>query len=133
MLHGSSDELVHICMHLSTAMAEKSANMVAEPGYGLRTGAGDDAAGFMEDVARELKEVRKLVELLVRSERRGQLKDEVAARRLERMEKEMEEDEDMEHDASLEEAVEDTDKFVSIVVDRWFVSKGYGFGKVQTG
>ena len=77
-----------------------------------------------------VQEVQKLVDFFVRHERHVELKTEVAARRLESMEKEKDEEED---EANLDEAVKDNFKVSKMVVDKWFVGEVFGFGKVKTG
>ena len=93
----------------------------------------DDVASDMSDVKNELAHVRELLGVLVRRERRAETKTEIAARRLDRMEREQHEADDAEHEASLEEALSNQSKAVKVVVDKWFVDKGYGFGKAPTG
>ena len=93
----------------------------------------DDVASDMSDVKNELAHVRELLGVLVRRERRTETKTEIAARRLDRMEREQHEADDAEHEASLEEALSNQSKAVKVLVDKWFVDKGYGFGKAQTG
>ena len=48
-------------------------------------------------------------------------------------EREKDEEEDQEHEANLEEALADKTKAVKLVVDKWFVDRGFGFGKALTG
>ena len=66
-------------------------------------------------------------------ERKVDTQTEVATRRLERLEREKDEEEDQEHEANLEEALADKTKAVKLVVGKWFVDRGFGFGKVPTG
>ena len=40
---------------------------------------------------------------------------------------------DEEREASLEEALADHTKVVKLTVDKWFVDKGYGFGRAHGG
>ena len=93
----------------------------------------DDILSEMRDVKTELLQVRELVGVLVRGERCAEVKTEVAARRLERMEREKDEADDAEHEAELQEALEIQAKAVKLVVDKWFVDRGFGFGKTTTG
>ena len=86
----------------------------------------------VEHVKKDLKEARKMLEFLVRRERKVDTLAEVATRRLERLERE-EDEEDREHETNLEEALVDKTKVVKLVVDKWFVDRGFGFGKVHTG
>ena len=87
----------------------------------------------LRDVKNELTEVRELVGILVRRERSAETKAEIAARRLDRMEREQHEVDDAEHEANLQEALTNQSKAVKVLVDKWFVDKGYGFGKAPTG
>ena len=54
-------------------------------------------------------------------------------KKLERLEKERDEQDDKEREVSLKEALADKTRVVKLVVDKWFVDKGFGFGKVPTG
>ena len=92
----------------------------------------DDVMLEMRDVKSELLQVRELVGVLVRRERCADVKTEVAARRLDRMEREKDEAEDGEHEAELQEALENQAKAVKLVVNKWFVDRGFGFGKTTT-
>ena len=74
-----------------------------------------------------------MVEFLVRRERKLDVKSDVAVRRLERLEREHSQLEDEEREASLQDALADRTKVVKLVVDKWFVDKGFGFGKAPTG
>ena len=49
------------------------------------------------------------------------------------MEREQTEADDAEHEANLQEALANQSKAVRVVVDKWFVDKGYGFGKAPKG
>ena len=93
----------------------------------------DDILLEVRDVKSELLQVRELVGVLVRRERHAEVKTEVAARRLERMEREKDDVDDAEHEADLDEALENQAKAVRLVVDKWFVDRGFGFGKTATG
>ena len=85
------------------------------------------------DVKSELLHVRELVGVLVRRERCAETNAEIASRRLERMEREKDDADDAEHEVELEEALADQTKAVRLVVDKWFVDRGFGFGKTSTG
>ena len=85
------------------------------------------------DWTQDLREIRRMVEFLVRRERKLDVKADVAVRRLERLEKEHSQQEDEEHEASLPDALADRTKVVKLVVNKWFVDKGFGFGRVPTG
>ena len=92
-----------------------------------------DVASDMSDVKNELAHVREMVGVLVRRERSAEHKAEAATRRLDRMEREQTEADDAEHEANLQEALANQSKAVKVLVDKWFVDKGYGFGKAPTG
>ena len=85
------------------------------------------------DWTQDLREIRRMVEFLVRRERKLDVKADVAVRRLARLEKEYSQQEDEEYEASLPDALADRTKVVKLVVDKWFVDKGFGFGRVPTG
>ena len=74
-----------------------------------------------------------MIEFLVQRERKLEVKTNVAARRLERLERESSQPEDEEREASLEEALADHAKVEKLTVDKWFVDKGFGFGKAPSG
>ena len=93
----------------------------------------DDVASAMTDVKNELAHVRELLGVLVRRERFTETETEIAARRLDRMEREQYEADDAEHEANLQEAFTIESKAVKVVVDKWFADNGYGFGKAPTG
>ena len=93
----------------------------------------DDLASEMTDVKNDPVHVRELLGVLVRRERYAETKTEIAARRLDRMEREQDEADDAEHEANLQEALSSQSKAVKVLVDNWFVDKGYGFGKAPTG
>ena len=93
----------------------------------------DDVASEMTDVKNDLAHVRELLGVLVRRERCAETKTEIAVRRLDRMEREQHEADDAEHEANLQEALSSQSKAVKVLVDKWFVDKGYGFGKAPTG
>ena len=92
-----------------------------------------DVASDMSDVKNEIAHVREMVGVLVRRERSAEHKAEAATRRLDRMEREQTEADDAEHEANLQEALANQSKAVKVLVDKWFVDKGYGFGKAPTG
>ena len=87
----------------------------------------------LRDMKNELMQVRELVGIVVRRERSAETKAEIAARRLDRMEREQHDVADAEHEANLQEALTNQSKAVKVLVDKWFVDKGYGFGKAPTG
>ena len=76
---------------------------------------------------------RRMVEFLVHRERKLDVKADVAIRRLERLGKENLQLEDEALEASLQDALADTTKVAKLLVDKWFVDKGFGFGKVPSG
>ena len=81
----------------------------------------------------DLREIRRMVEFLVRRERKLDVKADVAIWRLERLERENLQLEDEVLESSLPEALADKNKVVKLFVDKWFVDKGFDFGKVPTG
>ena len=85
------------------------------------------------DWTQDLREIRRMVEFLVRRERKLDVKADVAVRRLARLEKEHSQLDDEEREASLPDPLADRTKVVKLVVDKWFVDKGFGFGRVPTG
>ena len=93
----------------------------------------DDILSEIRDVKTELLQVRELVGVLVRRERHAEVKTEVAARKLDRMEREKDDADDAEREADLQEALTDQSKVVKLIVDKWFVDKGFGFGRTTTG
>ena len=88
----------------------------------------DNTEAGMECVREDLKEMRKMLEFLGRRARKVDVKTEVAVKKLERLVKERDEQDDKEREASLKEALTDKTRVVKLVVD-----KGFGFGKVPTG
>ena len=95
----------------------------------------DVSAGVKSDITwtKELTEIRQMVEFLVRRERKLDVKTDMAVRRLERLEREQDEQDDHDREASMTEALADKTKVVKLVVDKWFVDKGFGFGRSPTG
>ena len=67
------------------------------------------------DWTQDLREIRRVVEFLVRRERKLDVKADVAVRRLERLEKEHSQLEDEEREASLPDALPDRTKVVMLV------------------
>ena len=61
------------------------------------------------------------------------MKTDVVVRSFQRLEKENDEQEGEEHEAGLSEAFADKSKVAKLVVDKWFVDRSFGLGKVQTG
>ena len=82
----------------------------------------------MKDVKSELLHVRELI-----GEKCAETRAEIAARRLDRLEQEQDEQDDKESEANLQEALSDKTKAVKLVIDKWFVDKVFGFGRVPTG
>ena len=78
----------------------------------------------LEDVAKDVQQVMKLVKLLVRRQRKVDMKTDVAVRRLERLKRETDEKDDQKHEASLTDALADKSKVVKLVVDKWFCPQG---------
>ena len=93
----------------------------------------DVSTGVKSDITWTKELIRQMVEFLVRRERKLDAKTDVAVRRLERLEREQDEQDDHDREASMTEALADKTKVVKLVVDKWFVDRGFGFGKVPTG
>ena len=87
----------------------------------------------IRDLKSDLVHIRALLGVLVRKERSAEAKAEIAARRLNRMERERDQESEAECEATLEEALADHSKVVRVIVDKWFVDKGFGFGKTPSG
>ena len=100
-------------------LVQVAPNMVA--------GGSHPQATMDQEWAKELREIRRMVEFLVHRERKLDVKTDVAARRLVRLGRESSQLKDEERGASLEEAHTDHTKVVKLTVDKWFVGKGYGF------
>ena len=114
-------------------MEEDTCVHAVVPASSLAHGEHDDTKSEMECLREELKEMKKMLQFLVRRERKVDMKTEVAAKKLQRLEKEREEEDDKERETSLMESLDDKTKVVKLVVVKWFVDKGFGFGKVATG
>ena len=69
----------------------------------------------------ELLHDREPIGVLVRKERCAETREEIAARRLDRLEREQDEQDDKEREANLQEALDDKTKVVKLVIDKWFV------------
>ena len=93
----------------------------------------DDMVSEIRDIKSDLVHIRELLGVLVRKERFAEAKAEIAARRLNRMERERDQESEAECEVTLEEALADHSKVVRVIVDKWFVDRGFGFGKVPTG
>ena len=87
----------------------------------------------IRDLKSDLVHIRELLGVLVRKERSAEAKAEIAARRLNRMERERDQESEAECEATLEEALADHSKVAKVIVDKRFVDKGFGFGKTPTG
>ena len=122
------DDIRHEVFHVNIASADKM-----EEAASVHALTSKRTPSELEHVKEDLKEARKMLEFLVRRERKVDTQTEVATRRLERLEREKDDEEDREHEANLEEALVDKTKVVKLVVDKWFVDRGFGFGKVLTG
>ena len=88
----------------------------------------DDVVSEIKDLKSDLVHIRELLGVLVRKEKCAETKAEIAARRLDRMEREQHEADDAEHEANFQEALQNQSKAVKVLVDKWFVDKGFGFG-----
>ena len=93
----------------------------------------DDMVSEMKDLKSDLVHIRELLGVLVRKERCAETKAEIATSRLDRMEREQDEADDAEHEANFQEALQNQSKAVKVLVDKWFVDKGFGFGRAPTG
>ena len=49
------------------------------------------------------------------------------------MEREKDDADEAEREANLQESLTDRSKVVKLIVDKWFVDKGFGFGKTHIG
>ena len=85
-----------------------------------------------QEWAEQLREIRQMVEFLVRRERKLYEKADVAIRTLQRLEEENHQPEDEAFDTSFPEAFADKTKVVKLLVDKWVVDKGFGFGKAPS-
>ena len=99
----------------------------------MGAGGSHPQATLNQEWAEDMREIRRMVEFLVRRERKLDVKADVAIRRLERLERENLQLEDEVLESSLPEALADKTKVVKLLVDKWFVDKGFGFGKVPSG
>ena len=93
----------------------------------------DDMVSEIRDLKSDLVHIRELFGVLVRKERCAEAEAEIAARRLVRTEREQHEADDAEHEANLQEALQNQSKAAKVLVDKWFVDKGCGFGRAPTG
>ena len=78
----------------------------------------DEVASEMSDVKKDLAHVRELLGVLVRRERCAENKAEIAARRLDRVERQQHEADDAEHEANLQEVLANQSKAVQVLVDQ---------------
>ena len=78
----------------------------------------------MRDVKSDLLHVREQIGVVVRRDEDGGCGQK---------EREKDDINDAEHEADLQEAVVNQTKAVRLVVDKWFVDRGFGFGKTTTG
>ena len=88
----------------------------------------DDMMLEMRSVQNELLQVREMVGVLVRRERFAETTAEI-----DRMEQERVQESEAECEATLEKALTTQSNVVKVIVDKWFVDKGFGFGKTPTG
>ena len=91
----------------------------------------DDMVSEIRDLKSDLVHIRELLGVLIRKERSAETKAETAARELDKMERD--EESEAECEATLEEALANQSKVVKVIIDKWFVDKGFGFGKTPTG
>ena len=87
----------------------------------------------IRDLESDLVHIRELLGILVRKERSAEANAEIAARRLNKTEQERDQESEAECEATVEEALANHSKVVKVIVDKWFVDKGFGFGKTPTG
>ena len=92
----------------------------------MGAGGSHPQATMDQEWAEELREIRRMIEFLVKRERKLDIRTDVAARRLERLERESSQLEDEEREASLEEALADHAKVVKLTVDKWYASAVQG-------
>ena len=93
----------------------------------------DDMVSEIRDLKSDLVHIRELLGVLVRKERSAETKAEIAARKLDKMERERDQESEAECEVTLEEALTNQSKVVKVIIDKWFVDKGFGFGKTPTG
>ena len=93
----------------------------------------DDIVSEIRDLKSDLVHIRELLGVLVRKERSAEAKAEIAARKLDKMERERDQESEAECEATLGEALTNQSKVVKVIIDKWFVDKGFGFGKNPTG
>ena len=93
----------------------------------------DDIVSEIRDLKSDLVHIRELLGVLVRKERPAEAKAETAARKLDKMERERDQESEAECEATLEEALTNQSKVVKVIIDKWFVDKGFGFGKTPPG
>ena len=82
----------------------------------------DDIMLELRDVQSEFLHVREMLGVMARRERCAETKKEIAARRLDRMKGEKDEEDDAEHEADLQEALTNQTKVARLVVDKASVS-----------
>ena len=121
------DDIRHEVCHVNIASADEMEEVAS-----VHALASKRTPSELDDV-KDPKEARKMQEFLVRRERKEDTQTEAATRRLERLDREKDDEEDREHEANMTEALTDKTKVVKLVVDKWFVDRGFGFGKVTTG
>ena len=92
-----------------------------------RNGQLNDIMAEMRDVKSELMQVGELVG--IPRERCAEARTDIAARKLDRLEKEKDDIDDTESEATLEEALTNNTKVVKLVVDKWVIDKGFSFSK----
>ena len=93
----------------------------------------DDMTSEMTDVRNNLAHIRELFGVLIRRERCVETTAKIAASRLDKIEREQDEADDVEHETNFQEAFTNQSKAAKMLVDKWFIDKGYGFGKAPTG
>ena len=78
----------------------------------------------IRDLKSDLVHIRELLGVLVRKERSAEMKAEIAARRLDRMERERGQESEAGCEATLQVALADHSKVAKVIVDKTFIDKG---------
>ena len=131
--HAEATSLVQGGEHRREEDAQVPGSELVQMAPNMGAGGSHPQAMMDQERDKELREIRRMVEFLVHRERKLDVRTDVAARRLERLERESSQLEDEELETSLEGALTDRTKVAKLIVDKWFVDKGYGFGRAPTG
>ena len=95
----------------------------------MRAGGSHYQSTSDQEWTQKLHEIRRMVEFLLHRERKLDVKTDVAVKRVEKENSQLH---DEERATSLTEALADRTKIVKLVVDKWFVDKGHGFGRASS-